>query len=108
MKLKTGDKVRILAGKDRGKEGKIIQVFPRLNRVVVENINMMTRHLGSRGRGQKGQKIQFPAPLHISNIKVIAEKSGIAGRVGYKFIDKDGKKTKVRIVRAKGKTEDLE
>ncbi len=107
MKIKTGDKVRILAGKDKGKDGTVLQVFPKQMRIVVEGINMLTRHL--RGRGDNaGQKIQFPGTLHISNAQVISAKSGKSGRVGYKFIDKDGSKTKIRIIRSKGAVEDIE
>ncbi len=107
MKIKTGDKVRILSGKDKGKEGNVIQVFPKLERVVVEGVNLMTRHLKGRS-GQAGQKIQFPSPVHVSNVKLISSKSGVAGRVGYKWIEKDGRSAKIRVLRAKGKTEDIE
>jgi large subunit ribosomal protein L24 len=107
MKIKTGDNVRVIAGKDKGKEAKVMQVFPKLNRIVVEGINVATRHL-SGGRGRQGQKITFPAPIHVSNVKVVSEKSGKSGRVGYKFLDKDGKQKKVRVLKVKDKTEDLE
>lgn len=108
MKIKTGDKVRVLAGKDKGKEGKVLQVFPELDRVVVENVNVMTRHLRRRSRGTSGQKINFPSPLHASNLQVISGKSGLRGRVGSKFIKVDGRLKKIRVLRAKGKSEDLE
>jgi large subunit ribosomal protein L24 len=107
MKVKTGDKVRVLAGKDRGKEGTILQVFPVLERAVVEGVNMMTKHLRKSGE-RPGQKIEFPAPLHVSNLQVVSSKSGKAGRVGYKIIEKEGKKTKIRTIRSKGQTEDIE
>jgi large subunit ribosomal protein L24 len=107
MKIKTGDKVKVLAGKDRGKEGKILQVFPKISRVVVDGINMMTRHL--RGGGDRpGQKIQFPGTMHVSNVQLISAKSGKKGRVGYKFIEKDGQKTKIRVIRKGGSAEDAE
>lgn len=104
MKIKTGDKVRLLVGKDKGKEGKVIQVFPRVERVVVEGLNQSKRHL--KARGSKGQIVEFPAPIHASNLAVVSA-SGKAGRVGYKFIEKAGAKEKVRVVRTKGATEDL-
>lgn len=107
MKIKTGDKVRIISGKDKGKEGNVMQVFPKLERIVVEGVNLMTRHLKGRS-GQAGQKVQFPSPLHISNVKLISSKSGTAGRVGYKLIEKDGRTTKIRVLRSKGNTEDIE
>lgn len=107
MKIKTGDKVRILSGKDKGKEGAVLQVFPVLERIVVEGINVMTRHL--RGRSDRpGQKIQFPSPLHVSNVKLISAKSGKMGRVGYKMIEKDGESKKIRVIRSRGTSEDAE
>lgn len=107
MKIKTGDKVRIIAGKDKGKEGTILQVFPKLQRVVVEGANLMTKHLRKQGN-RPGQKIQFPSPLHVSNVQLISAKSGSTGRVGYKVMEKEGKTTKIRVLRSKGTTEDIE
>lgn len=107
MKIKTGDKVRMISGKDKGKEGNIAQVFPGLERVVVDGLNMMTRHLKGRG-DHPGQKIRFASPVHVSNVKLVSAKSGKAGRVGYKFIDKDGRSTKIRVLRVKGASEDIE
>jgi large subunit ribosomal protein L24 len=106
MKIKTGDNVRVLAGKDKGKQGKVMQVFPKLERIVVEGVNLATRHLRG-GRGQQGQKISFPAPMHLSNVALVSDKTGKTGRVGYKFLDKDGKKKKVRVLRVKGQSEDI-
>jgi large subunit ribosomal protein L24 len=106
MKIKTGDKVRILSGKDKGKEGNVMQVFPKLERVVVEGVNFMTRHLKKRSN-QAGQKIRFSCPIHLSNVMLISGKSGKAGRVGYKMIEKDGRKTKIRVLRSKHTSEDL-
>lgn len=108
FKIKTGDTVRIIAGKDKGKQGKVLQVFPKLNRAVVEGLNLATRHLKSRRRGEAGQKISFPVPITISNIQLISPKSGNSGRVGWKVIEKDGKKTSVRIIRRGKQTEDIE
>lgn len=107
MKIKTGDNIRVLAGKDKGKEGKVLQVFPELERVVVEGINLFTRHLRARGQ-QPGQKIQFPGAMHISNVQLISSKAGTRGRVGYKLIDQNGTKKKIRVIRKKGKEEDVE
>ncbi len=107
MKIKTGDKVLVLSGKDKGKEGKVLQVFPKHLRVVVEGLNQMTRHLRGGG-GKPGQKIQFSSPMHVSNVKLVSSKSGVSGRVGYKFIEKEGKKEKIRVIRKKGQAEDVE
>ncbi|KKW33333.1 MAG: 50S ribosomal protein L24 [Candidatus Uhrbacteria bacterium GW2011_GWA2_53_10] len=108
MKIKTGDKVRVITGKEKGKEGAVLQVFPQLERVVVEGINLSTRHLRARSKDAPGQKIRFPAPIHISNVSLISAKSGKSGRVGYKIIEKDGVRTKIRVLRSKGTSEDIE
>lgn len=105
MKIKTGDNVRIMAGKERGKTGKVIQVFPDLNKVVIENLNITVKHLKKRG-GTAGQRIEYSAPIDASNVQVVG-KEGI-GRVGYKFLEKDGKQEKVRILKHKKSTEDLD
>lgn len=106
MKIKTGDKVRVMTGASKGKEGKVTQVFPDLQRVIVEGLNVRTRHL--KGRGDKaGQKIEYAAPMHASNVQLVG-KDGKAGRVGYKFLDKDGKKVKVRVLKKARKVQDIE
>ena len=106
MKIKTGDNVRVITGTAKGKEGKVTQVFPDVSRVIVEGLNVRTRHL--KGRGDKqGQKIEYAAPMHASNVQVIG-KDGKVGRVGYKFLVKDGKKTKIRVLKNGKKVQDIE
>ena len=107
MNIKTGDKVRVMAGKDKGKEGTVLQVFPKLERAVVEGVNIMTKHLRKQGN-RAGQKIEFPSPIHVSNLQVVSAKTGKVGRIGYKRIEKEGKSTKIRVIRSKGQTEDIE
>lgn len=105
MKIKTGDNVRVLAGKDKGKTGKVLQVFPIAQKVVVDGVNSSVKHLKARG-GQQGQRIEYNAPIHVSNVRVIGK--GGEGRVGYKFIEKDGSQKKVRVLKTKKGTEDLD
>lgn len=105
MKIKTGDNVRVIAGKDNGKTGKVVQVFPTLEKVVVEGVNKAVKHVKKRGN-QPGQRTEYNAPIHVSNVRVIGK--GGEGRVGYKFIDKDDKQKKVRILKTKKGAEDLE
>lgn len=69
MHVKKGDKVIIIAGKDRGKSGKITRALPSQNKVVVENANMQKKHQKSRKRGNKGQIIEKAMPIHVSNVK---------------------------------------
>ncbi|MEK7647873.1 MAG: 50S ribosomal protein L24 [Patescibacteria group bacterium] len=78
MKIKTGDQVKIIAGKDKGKTGKIIQVFPKENRVVVEGANMLKKHVRSMKQGQPGQRVEFAAPLHASNVVLVEKEAAVA------------------------------
>lgn len=106
MKIKVGDLVRVMVGRakeqggDRGKEGKVTQVFPEVQSVVIEGVRSRTKHVKARG-DQKGQKVQFFAPIPVSNVALVGKHG--TGRVGYEV--KDGKKT--RILRAKKKVEQL-
>ena len=96
LKIRRGDQVRVMTGKDRGKEGKILAVFPTKERVIVENVNIVKRHMklrAARGRsGQEGGIIQKEAPLHVSNVQIVCPSCGPT-RVGYEV--KDGSKTRV-------------
>ena len=105
MKIKVGDNVRVTAGKDKGKTGKVLQVFANLNKVVVDGVGKSVKHIKRRGN-QAGQRIEYNAPLHVSNVEVVGK--GGSGRVGYKFIEKDGAKKKVRVLKTKKGAEDLE
>lgn len=107
MKIKTGDTVRVLTGKDKGKTGKVIQVFPKHRRIAIAEINKAVRHLRRASKTQPGQKIEFTAPIHISNVEMFSPVSGKAGRVAYKFIQKEGQSKKIRALRTKDGLEDL-
>ncbi|MBI2100241.1 MAG: 50S ribosomal protein L24 [Candidatus Vogelbacteria bacterium] len=71
MHVKKGDLVRIITGKNKGKEGKIIKAWPRLDRILVEGANLIKRRERARKSGQKGQVVTRPAPIHVSNVKKI-------------------------------------
>jgi large subunit ribosomal protein L24 len=73
LHIKSGDQVKVIAGKDKGKTGKVLQVFPRLNRVVVEGIGAAKRHLKPRTGGQPGQTVEFFMPIHASNVQPVGE-----------------------------------
>ena len=73
MKVKVGDKVRILAGKDRGKEGKVILTLKKKDKVVVEGINIVKKHMKPNAMNQSGGILSVEAPIHVSNVKVIEE-----------------------------------
>ncbi|MFA5778095.1 MAG: 50S ribosomal protein L24 [Candidatus Paceibacterota bacterium] len=69
MKLKKGDNVKIITGKDKGKSGKIVRALPKENKVIVEGLNMMKKHQRPRKSGEKGTMVNIAMPIHISNVK---------------------------------------
>jgi large subunit ribosomal protein L24 len=85
MKIRKGDQVKILAGKDLGKTGKVLRVINEKNRVVVENINIHRKNVRPRREGEKGQIVETPASIHISNIALICTKCGKSTKVGFRF-----------------------
>ena len=99
MNIKKDDKVMVLAGKDKGKSGKVLQVFPKLGRASVEGINIAIKHLRPRRQGEKGQRIEFPAPINVSNLILLCDKCSRPTRVGHKFIEvtKEDKKVKKKV-----------
>jgi len=106
MKIKKEDKVKIIAGKDKGKTGKVLQVFPSKKTVSVEGRNLLIKHLRPNREGEKGQRIEFPAPLNVSNLMLICPKCGKDTRVGCKIVKSNtegsNKKTKSRVCKKCG------
>jgi large subunit ribosomal protein L24 len=102
-KIKKGDTVQVISGKDRGAKGKVIHVYPTNNTVLVEGINRITKHtkIGQGVRGtQTGGIITQEAPIHVSNVMIVESETGTATRVGFRK-DEDGKN--VRISKRTGK-----
>lgn len=97
MNLKKGDTVQIIAGKEAGSQGEIIEVLPKDNKVIVEGRNIAKRHTKARSANQKADIIEKPMPIHVSNVMLVVK--GKPSRVGYK-IKADG--TKVRIAKTTG------
>jgi large subunit ribosomal protein L24 len=95
MKLKTGDKVQILSGKDKGKTGKVMQIFIAEGRVVVEGLNLMIKHQKPKKQGEKGQRIQFPSPVNSSNVALICPKCSKTTRIGSETIKPEDKTKKI-------------
>ena len=91
MKVKKGDSILIISGKDKGRTGKIMKAFPKELKILVEGINLKKKHVRPKRDGEKGQVVEIPAVLDASNVKIICPKCGKATRVGYK-IEKDIKK----------------
>ena len=98
MKIKKGDQVLVISGKDKGRKSKIIKVFPEEGKVIVEGINLRKKHIKPKKSGEKGQIVETPAPLNVSNLKLICSKCGKPTRAGYKM---EGKR-KYRICKKCG------
>jgi large subunit ribosomal protein L24 len=97
MKIKKGDKVIVIAGKEKGKTGKVTLAVPSESKVVIEGLNLLKKHRKARKSGEKGQIIEVSMPLHVSNVAIVVD--GKPTRVGVKVI---GDK-KVRVDKKTGK-----
>jgi len=86
LKIKKGDKVRIIAGKDIDKEGEVLEVFPNKNRAVVDGRNLVKKHTKAT-QDNPGGINEIPAPIHISNLMLVDPKTGEPTRVGRKLVD---------------------
>lgn len=86
MKLKKGDKIIVVTGKDKGKKGTITSVLVAKNKVVVEGINMMKKHQRPRKSGEKGSMINMAMPMNASNVQILDPKTGKATRLGKKKV----------------------
>ncbi len=84
MKIKKGDQVLIISGKDKGKKGKVIEALPKEDRIIVENVNLKKKHVRPKKSGEKGQMVELAMPFDVSNVKVVCSKCSKASRVGYK------------------------
>lgn len=101
MKIIKGDNVIVITGKDKGKTGSVLHTLPKTDQVVIEGVNVVTKHQKNRRTRSQGQIIEKSMPLHVSNVALTVD--GKAVRIGY-IVEKDGDKTKkVRIARPSGK-----
>lgn len=96
MKILTKDKVIVIAGKDKGKTGEVRRVLKSDNKVIVEGVNKVTKHLKSR-EGAQGKKLEVEAPIHVSNLKLICPKTKKPTKVAYQ-VSKGGEKVRVAKV----------
>ncbi len=93
MNIRTGDNVKVIAGREKGKTGKVMQAFPEENAVVVDKLNVRARHLPARG-SSKGQRIEFSAPISAANVMLVCPKCSAPTRIGHAKLS-DGKKVRV-------------
>ncbi len=91
MKLKKGDRVRVLSGKDRGKEGAIIRVIPEKNKVIVEGVNIVKKHQKATQQARQGGIIERDMPIAASNVAIISPSDGKPTRIGYRIDDAGNK-----------------
>ncbi|OPG14876.1 50S ribosomal protein L24 [Ferroacidibacillus organovorans] len=103
LKVKKGDTVIVISGKNRDQKGKVLAVYPRESRVVIEGVNMIKKHTKPSFQSPEGGIVEREAPLHVSNVALVDPKTGGPTRVGYKILE-DG--TKVRIAKKSGEVLD--
>ena len=107
MKIKTGDTVVVLAGKDRGREGKVIAAYPSRRRVLVQGVNIIRKNTKVNFQGARGAKeggiVTQEAPIHVSNVALVDPGTKKPARAGYRIDEADDSQAKVRISRASGK-----
>ena len=96
MNFKVGDKVVVIAGKDKGKEGKIIKTLKNDNKVVVEGINMVTKHVKPSAQNENGGIIKVEAPIHASNVMILDPKTKKRTRIAHE-IDENRKKHRISV-----------
>lgn len=83
LKIKKGDNVEIITGKDKGKQGEVISVFPSVEKVIVKGACIVTKHVKPKQSGAKGERIQVESPIHISNVMLICPETKKKTRVGF-------------------------
>jgi large subunit ribosomal protein L24 len=96
LTITKGDTVRVMRGDDRGKEGKVMRVFPKTGRVLVEGVNIVKRHRRARRPEEKSEIMEMPAPVHASNLMLLDPKSGEPTRIRRR-IDTDGTKERIAV-----------
>lgn len=93
MRIKKGDQVKIICGKDRSKQGRVERVLNKKQKIIVEGLNLQTKNARARRMGEKGQVVQYAAPLAVSNVRLVCPKCSKVTSVSYK----GDAKTKTRI-----------
>ncbi|QQG42638.1 MAG: 50S ribosomal protein L24 [Candidatus Giovannonibacteria bacterium] len=94
MRIKKGDIVKIISGKDRGKQGKVLRAFPKSEKIVVEGVALRKKHRRPRRQGQKGEVVTLPSPIHVSNTMLFCTNCGCGVRAGLQILE-NGRKARV-------------
>ena len=85
MKIKKGDNIKIMVGKDKGKAGKVLKVLPKKDKVLIDGLNLFKKHVRPKNQGEKGQIVSVPRPINTSNIMIVCSGCNRPVRVGYKI-----------------------
>jgi large subunit ribosomal protein L24 len=101
MKIRKGDTVKVIAGKDKGKTGSILTVLRETDQVIIEDVNVVKRHQKNKRTRSQGQIIEKSMPIHVSNVSLMEGDKVV--RVGYSFEGEGDKRKKVRVARPSGK-----
>lgn len=104
--VKKGDMVEVVSGNDKGKQGKILTVITKTDRVIVEGVNIRTKHQKPNQQNPQGGRIQIEMPIHISNVMPLDPKSNEPTRIGRKFIEEEGRSRWVRVSKKSGEVLD--
>jgi large subunit ribosomal protein L24 len=99
MKIKKGDQVEVMAGKDRGKRGEVLRVVPKDGKVIVKGANMIKRHMKARREGEKGERVEKEALIDASNVMLVCPHTGKPTRIGFKVEGGE----KIRVSKRSGK-----
>ncbi|MGE5399824.1 MAG: 50S ribosomal protein L24 [Ignavibacteriales bacterium] len=104
MKIHKNDTVTVIAGNSKGKTGKVLKVFPKLNRVIIEGVNLRKRHTKPNQRNPQGGIVEKEAPINASNVMIMDPKGNKPARIGTQIIidDKTGKKKRIRVSKHSG------
>lgn len=103
MHVKKGDTVQVIAGREKGKVGEILQTFPKTSKVLVKGVNIRTKHVKPQQEGESGQIVTSEAPIHSSNVMLYSTQQKVASRICYTF-NADGRK--VRMLKKTGEVID--
>ncbi|MGX5356766.1 50S ribosomal protein L24 [Kocuria sp. KH4] len=111
FKIKTGDLVQVISGNkdNKGKQGKVLRVFPETSRVLVEGVNVVTRHRKATQQGEAGGIVKVEAPIHVSNVAFVDPETNKPTRIGYRTetVERDGRQKTVRVRVSKSTGKDL-
>lgn len=102
MNVKKGDKVQVITGAYKGTIGEVLKAFPKEDKIIVEGVNMVKKHMKPTQANPEGGIIEKEAKIHVSNVMLYDEKAKEASKIGHRFVEKDGKQVKVRYFKKSG------